>query len=112
MLVWEKQKDIHVLKALGRTMEGSNDILKRGILLALLGGGCGILLAVFICWLQSTYHLCRCRAVHSSSITIPVKLVPTDFLLVLSTIIIVHYLHPGYPPEKLRIPLLNLDKKS
>src|SRR6185312_17268410 len=58
MLVWEKQKDIHVLKALG----ASNGLIQKiflseGLLLALMGGIGGILLAVIICLLQIRYHL-------------------------------------------------------
>jgi lipoprotein-releasing system permease protein len=101
MLVWEKQKDIHVLKALGADDGRIQRIfLSEGILLALLGGGCGILLAVIICWLQSTYHLVPLQGGSFLIDYYPVKLVPTDFLLVLSTIIIVALLASWIPARK------------
>src|SRR5580704_2508475 len=53
MLVMEKQKDIHVLKALGANNGFIQRIfLSEGLLLGLLGGISGVLLAVIICWLQ------------------------------------------------------------
>jgi lipoprotein-releasing system permease protein len=101
MLVWEKQKDIHVLKALGATGGRIQRIfLGEGILLAVLGGGCGILLAVSICWLQSKYHLVPLQGGSFLIDYYPVKLVATDFLLVLSTILIVALLASWIPARK------------
>ena len=101
MLVWEKQKDIHVLKALG-----ANDGLIRkifiseGLLLALMGGLGGILLAVIICTLQIKYKLIPLQGGSFLINYYPVKLVATDFLLVLSTIIIVALLASWLPARK------------
>jgi len=101
MLVWEKQKDIHVLKALGAHDGRIQRIfLSEGILLALLGGGCGILLAVLICWLQVKYHLVPLQGGSFLIDYYPVKLVPTDFLLVLCTILIVALLASWIPSRK------------
>ncbi|HZE85814.1 MAG TPA: FtsX-like permease family protein [Puia sp.] len=101
MLVWEKQKDIHVLKALGASNGRIQRIfLSEGVMLALIGGGAGILLAVIICWLQVKYKL---LALQGGSFLIdyyPVKLVPTDFLLVLSTILGVALLASWLPSRK------------
>ena len=101
MLVWEKQKDIHVLKALG-----ANDgmiqriFLSEGLLLALMGGIGGILLAVIICALQIKYKLIPLQGGSFLIDYYPVKLVPTDFLLVLSTIAIVALLASWLPARK------------
>jgi lipoprotein-releasing system permease protein len=101
MLVWEKQKDIHVLKALGADDGRIQRIfLSEGILLALLGGSSGILLAVVICWLQSTYHLIPLQGGSFLIDYYPVKLVPSDFLLVLSTILVVALLASWIPARK------------
>jgi lipoprotein-releasing system permease protein len=101
MLVMEKQKDIQVLKALGADNQFIQKIfLSEGILLALLGGAAGILLAVIICWLQVKYKLV---ALQGDSFLIdyyPVKLVPADFILVLSTILIVALLASWLPSRK------------
>lgn len=101
MLVWEKQKDIHVLKALG-----ANDgliqkiFLSEGLLLALMGGIGGILLAVIICILQIKYKLIPLQGGSFLIDYYPVKLVATDFLLVLSTIAIVAILASWLPARK------------
>jgi lipoprotein-releasing system permease protein len=101
MLVWEKQKDIHVLKALGANDSLIRKIfLSEGLLLALMGGLGGILLAVIICTLQIKYKLIPLQGGSFLIDYYPVKLVPTDFLLVLSTIIIVALLASWLPARK------------
>jgi lipoprotein-releasing system permease protein len=101
MLVWEKQKDIHVLKALG----ASDSLIRRiflseGLLLALMGGSGGILLAVIICALQQKYKLIPLQGGSFLIDYYPVKLVATDFVLVLSTIILVAVLASWLPARK------------
>jgi lipoprotein-releasing system permease protein len=101
MMVWEKQKDIYVLKALG-----ANDRLVRkiflteGLLLAVMGGMGGILLAVIICWLQIKYHLIPLQGGSFLINYYPVKLVATDFLLVFVTIGVVALLASWIPATK------------
>lgn len=101
MLVWEKQKDIHVLKALG----ASNGVIQKiflseGLLLALMGGGAGVLLAVIICGLQLKYKLVPLQGGSFLIDYYPVKLVASDFLLVLSTILVVALLASWLPSRK------------
>lgn len=101
MLVWEKQKDIHVLKALGASDGLIQKIfLSEGLLLALMGGLGGILLAVIICLLQIKFHLIPLQGGSFLIDYYPVKLVATDFLLVLSTIAIVALLASWIPARK------------
>jgi lipoprotein-releasing system permease protein len=58
MLVLEKQKDISVLHALGGNRNFIQKIfLSEGLLLAVIGGGIGMLLAILIAWLQINFHL-------------------------------------------------------
>src|SRR4030095_15215181 len=58
MLVLEKQKDISVLHALGGNRNFIQKIfLSEGLLLAIIGGGAGMLLALVIAWLQVNFHL-------------------------------------------------------
>ena len=101
MLVLEKQKDIQVLKALG----ADNNYIQRifineGMLLALLGGGTGILLAVIICWLQVKFKLVPLQGDSFVIDHYPVKLVATDFLLVFNTIFVVALLASWFPSRK------------
>jgi lipoprotein-releasing system permease protein len=101
MLVLEKQKDIQVLKAMGTGNALVQKIfLSEGLLLATVGGFIGVLLAVVICWLQVRYKLVK---LEGSSFLIdyyPVKLVFTDFLLVLGTVFSVAWIASWFPSRK------------
>ncbi len=101
MLVWDKEKDIHVLKALGASNGLVQKIfLSEGILLAVMGGGAGMLLAVLICELQLKFKLIPLQGGSFLIDYYPVKLVPTDFLLVFTTILIVALLASWLPARK------------
>jgi lipoprotein-releasing system permease protein len=101
MLVWDKQKDIHVLKALG----AGNKLIRRiflseGVLLALMGGLTGIGLAALICILQLKYKLIPLQGGSFLLDYYPVKMVPSDFLLVFATILVVALLASWIPARK------------
>jgi lipoprotein-releasing system permease protein len=101
MLVWDKQKDIHVLKALGAGNGLIQKIfLSEGILLAVMGGMAGILLAALICELQLKFKLIPLQGGSFLIDYYPVKMVPTDFLLVFTTILIVALLASWLPARK------------
>ena len=101
MLVWDKQKDIHVLKALGASDGLIQKIfLSEGILLAVMGGMTGILLAALICELQLKFKLIPLQGGSFLIDYYPVKMVPTDFLLVFTTILIVALLASWLPARK------------
>ena len=101
MLVLEKQKDIHVLKALGADNQYIQRIfLSEGLLLALLGGGIGILLAVAICLLQLKYKLVPIQGGSFLVDYYPVKLVPLDFGMVMGTVLVVALLASWFPSRK------------
>jgi lipoprotein-releasing system permease protein len=109
MLVWDKQKDIHVLKALG----ASNGLIQKiflseGILLALMGGIAGISLAALICGLQLKYKLIPLQGGSFLIDYYPVKMVATDFLLVFSTILIVALLASWLPARKAALTPIEL----
>ena len=101
MLVWDKQKDIHVLKALGASNGLVQKIfLSEGILLAVMGGTAGIVLAALICELQLKFKLIPLQGDSFLIDYYPVKMVPTDFLLVFATIFIVAILASWLPARK------------
>jgi lipoprotein-releasing system permease protein len=101
MLVWDKQKDIHVLKALGASNGLVQKIfLSEGILLAVMGGVAGILLAALICELQLKFKLIPLQGGSFLIDYYPVKMVPADFLLVFTTILIVALLASWLPAHK------------
>lgn len=86
MLVLEKKKDISILQSMGSSRATIQKIfLSEGLLLGFIGAGTGILLAVIICFLQLKFKIIK---LYGGSFLIdyfPVKLVPTDFLLVAGT---------------------------
>jgi lipoprotein-releasing system permease protein len=86
MLVLEKKKDISVLQSMGGSRALIQKIfLSEGLLLGFIGAGSGIVLAVIICLLQVKYKIIK---LYGGSFLIdyfPVKLVPTDFVLVAGT---------------------------
>lgn len=101
MLVLEKQKDIQVLKALGTNNSLVQKIfLAEGILLAFIGGSIGVLLAVLICWLQVTFHLVPLQGGSFLISYYPVKLVASDFGLVLFTVLVVAVTASWFPSRK------------
>ncbi|MDB5248264.1 MAG: lipoprotein releasing system transrane protein LolC [Segetibacter sp.] len=109
MLVLEKQKDIAVLKALGaheRLIQ--NIFLSEGFVLAAVGGGLGIIVAVIICLLQINYKLVKLAGGSFIIDYYPVKIVATDFLLVISTILFISLLAAWIPSRKASQQLFSL----
>ncbi len=101
MLVLEKQKDIMVLHAMGSNRRFIQRIfLSEGMLLALIGGGIGMLLALLVAWLQTRYHLIPLRGGSFLIDYFPVKLRGTDFLLVGVTVFLVALLASWIPARK------------
>jgi lipoprotein-releasing system permease protein len=109
MLVLEKQKDIDVLKALGANNNYIQRIfLSEGFLLAVIGGITGILLAVFVGWLQVKYKLVPLQGGSFLIDYYPVKLVATDFLLVFFTILLVAFIASWFPSRKAALQQIDL----
>jgi len=101
MLVLEKQKDISVLHALGASRGFIQRIfISEGILLAVIGGGIGMLLASFLVWLQVTFHLIPLQGGTFLINYYPVKLRLMDFLLVGATVFLIAFLASWIPSRK------------
>lgn len=101
MLVLEKQKDIGILHAMGARKGFIQRIfLSEGFLLALIGGGIGMLLALVVAVLQLKFHL---LALEGGSFLIdyfPIELRAADFLLVGATVFIIALLASWLPSRK------------
>ena len=101
MLVLEKQKDIQVLKALGADDARIRKIfLTEGLLLAGMGSGGGFILSIIICWAQEKFKLV---AIEGGTFLIdhyPVRLIPSDFLLVLVTIMVIAFCASWFPARR------------
>jgi lipoprotein-releasing system permease protein len=101
MLVLEKKKDISVLHALGADRSFIQRIfLSSGILLAVLGGGIGMLLAFLIGLAQQKFHLIPLQGNTFMIDYFPVKMVYTDFLLVTGTVFVIALLASWIPARK------------
>ncbi len=101
MLVLEKQKDISVLHALGGNKNFIQRIfLSEGMLLALIGGGIGMLLALLIAWLQIQFHLIPLAGGSFLINYFPVKLRLMDFLLVGGTVFVIALIASWLPSRK------------
>jgi len=101
MLVLEKQKDISVLHALGGNKGFIQRIfLSEGMLLAIVGGGIGMLLAFMIAWLQIKFHLIPLTGGSFLIDYFPVKLRLFDFLLVGATVFVVAFIASWLPARK------------
>ena len=90
MLVLEKQKDISILHALG----GNNNFIQKiflseGLLIGIVGGIAGIILALIIAWLQINYKLIPLQGGSFLIDYYPVKLKWPDFVLVAFTVLFI-----------------------
>jgi len=101
MLVLEKQKDISVLHALGGNRKLIHRIfLSEGVLLAAIGGGAGMLIALIICILQINFHLIPLQGGSFLIDYFPVKLRVLDFLLVGATVLVIALIASWLPARK------------
>ena len=101
MLVLEKKHDISVLHALGASRSFIQRIfLSEGMLLALIGGGTGMLLAFIIGQVQIKYHIIPLTGSTFMIDYFPVKMVLADFLLVSLTILIIALFAAWLPARK------------
>lgn len=100
MLVLEKEQDIQILQAMGSGRKFIQKIfLTEGVLLALTGSIIGIILALIFSYLQVTFKLIPL----TGSFVIdyyPVKILITDILLVIATVIVIGLLASWVPSVK------------
>jgi lipoprotein-releasing system permease protein len=101
MLVLEKAPDISVLHALGADRSFIQKIfLTEGLLLALIGGGAGMILAVTIALLQQQFHLIPLQGSTFMISYFPVEMELRDFLLVGFTVLVIAVLASYLPARK------------
>ena len=101
MLVLEKQKDIAVLKAMGAHNSLIQKIfISEGFVLAGIGGLSGIFIAVMICLIQTKFHLIKLSGGSFLVDYYPVKMVGSDFVLVLMTLTLIAFLAAWIPARK------------
>jgi lipoprotein-releasing system permease protein len=101
MLVLEKKHDISVLHALGASRSFIQRIfINEGMLLALIGGVAGMLLAFVIGLIQTRYHVIPLQGSTFMIDYFPVKMVLSDFLLVSFTVFVIALIASWLPARK------------
>lgn len=101
MLVLEKKSDISVLHALGAHRSLIQKIfLSEGLLLALIGGGTGMLLALIMALVQINFKVIPLQGGTFLIDYFPVTLSPSDFLLVGITVIVIAFIAAWLPALK------------
>jgi lipoprotein-releasing system permease protein len=101
MLVIEKQKDISVLNALGGDKNFIQKIfLSEGLLIGIIGGSAGMILALIIAWLQINFKLIPLQGGSFLIDYFPIKLRLPDFGLVAITVLIIALLASWIPARK------------
>ncbi len=109
ILILEKQKDIHVLKAMGASNSVINRIfLTEGMLLAFIGSAGGMLVAYLLAWLQLKFHLVPLKGGSFLIDYYPVKLKLTDFLLVSATVFVIALIASWVPARKAALTEVSL----
>lgn len=100
MLIIDKKEDVVTLRNLGATdHQISRIFLFEGRMISAIGAIIGILLGLFLCWLQQQYGIVRLGNTEGSFVVdaYPVSVHPTDIILVFVTVLIVGFLSVWYP---------------
>ena len=101
MLVIEKEKDISVLHALGGNRSFIQRIfLSEGLLLSVIGGIVGMLIALLVAWLQVHYKLIPLQGGSFLIDYFPVQLKVGDFFLVGATVLVIALIASWIPSKK------------
>ncbi len=101
MLVLEKQKDIQVLQAMGANKSWIRKVfLSEGILLAFIGAGAGMIMALILCYAQIKFKLVPIEGASFIINYYPVKMVASDFLIVCITVFIIAMAASWYPSKR------------
>lgn len=97
MLIIEKKKDIIILNNMGASVKLIRKIfLTEGILITLIGAFMGLILGLFVCWLQVTFKLVRLADGWIVD-AYPIKIQPLDILLIISIVILIGFFAAWYP---------------
>ena len=101
MLVLEKQKDIHVLHAMGATAGTIQKIfLSLSIVMAMTGALIGGVIASCLIFLQTQFHFIQLQGVSFFIDYYPVKAIWTDYLAVISLVVLIAIIAGWVPAKK------------
>jgi lipoprotein-releasing system permease protein len=101
MLVLEKEKDIHVLNAMGATKWDIQKIflLLSGVM-ALLGAFIGGGIATIFCWLQYKYHFIKLGGGSFVIDYYPIQPMAIDYVFIMTLVIVIALLAGWIPSRK------------
>ena len=109
MLVLEKKQDISVLHALGGNQSFIQKIfLNEGVLLAIIGGATGMLIAFILAFMQLNFKLIPLEGNSFLIDYFPVKLSVADFLLVGFTVLAIALIASWIPARKAALQQFSL----
>lgn len=99
MLIIDKKNDIATLNSLGFDRKGIQRIfIYEGWIISIGGAILGLLLGLLVCWLQQTYGFLKLDSMGTFVVSnYPVKIVWTDLLLALATVVVIGLLASWYP---------------
>lgn len=99
MLIIDKKNDIKTLSHIGLSKKGIRRIFAaEGRMISIGGAVVGLLLGLLVCWLQQTFGFLKLDSMGSFVISnYPVKMIWTDFVLVLATVVGIGLLASWYP---------------
>lgn len=97
LLVLEKQKDMSILRAMGAQRSTVRNIfISEGMLWSVIGGGTGLLVGLLICLGQMQFGWIKLQGAFIIN-AYPVKIIATDFLLIIAAIVTVGLLASWFP---------------
>ena len=99
MLIIDKKNDIKTLSHIGLSKQGIRRIFaSEGRFISIGGAVMGLLLGLLVCWLQQTFGFLKLDSMGSFVISsYPVKMIWSDFVLVLVTVVGIGLLASWYP---------------
>lgn len=103
ILILEKSGDTAVLRSMGASQSFLQHIfIYEGISISAIGGLAGIVLGTIICWLQQTFHIVKLGGSGYIIPYYPVQMSLADFLIVLSTVLVISILTSIIPAYNLK----------
>ncbi len=101
MLVMEKTKDIAIMMSMGAKASTIRNIfMLQGTLIGLIGTSLGCILGLGISYILKTYEIIQLPPNVYPSNTLPLLIVPSDVILIVSSILIMCFLATVYPAQK------------
>jgi lipoprotein-releasing system permease protein len=101
LLVAEKRKEIGILKAIGASGSSITAVFFCvGMIIAVVGTVAGSALGLTVIWVQNTYKIIRLASDVYQINYLPMKLAPTDFLLIIGATLLLSFLATIFPARR------------